>query len=631
MDESRTNSKIPFRKSDLSLIIFLIIALLLVNAVLNLLFGQSYKKYAKFNINNISTFVWNNGEMDKSDLNKGGFYFPQNSLKINVFGSGIVFGGKVNNIIKINGNSTAVESFIFRDLGLKSALVPGRILKNKNPDDIYNTKNRVFRIRPDAKDRYKFYDFDEIELSSEEIMSQYEKDWNEWPSEYGAPFEDRNGNGIYEPFYDVPGIKGAHQTLWFVANDFDTSACLNFVGSYPIGMEIQFTVWGYNTPFELSNIIFKKYKLINKSDDVIKEFYFSIGSDPDIGYYKNDFSGCDTLLNLGFVYNGNDIDDEWGKHLSSVGCIFLDTKINSTKSNNLLTAFLGHYYKHPGWIESFEYGEGIPTLFCMSQGKIGTTGQNYVDPNSAVSTTFMFSGDPIEQTGWIDGQLHPSGERILFTSSGPYNLAPNDTLTLVTAELAALGKDRLESVRALKNYAKYLQEIYPEFEKNIHDNIVPVMPGLTRASEEYGAVNLSWDKESENYSANGYEFQGYNIYQFYNDFKINADPIRIAVFDKSDGVTRISGEKTEPTSGNRYIGLLQEGSDSGIKNKTQITKDYTTNLPLQEGKVYYFGLSAYYYNKEKNRAVESGINKFKITVNQEDNLEVPEKYSLLQN
>ncbi|OGU36717.1 MAG: hypothetical protein A2068_06610 [Ignavibacteria bacterium GWB2_35_6b] len=56
MDESRTNSKIPFRKSDLSLIIFLIIALLLVNAVLNLLFGQSYKKYAKFNINNISTF-----------------------------------------------------------------------------------------------------------------------------------------------------------------------------------------------------------------------------------------------------------------------------------------------------------------------------------------------------------------------------------------------------------------------------------------------------------------------------------------------------------------------------------------------------------------------------------------------
>lgn len=50
MDESRSNSKAPFRKSDLFLVIFLIITLLLASAAFDLLFGQPHKKYAKPNV-----------------------------------------------------------------------------------------------------------------------------------------------------------------------------------------------------------------------------------------------------------------------------------------------------------------------------------------------------------------------------------------------------------------------------------------------------------------------------------------------------------------------------------------------------------------------------------------------------
>ena len=52
-----------------------------------------------------------------------------------------------------------------------------------------------------------------------EIRTQYELDWTEWRAQDGAPFQDVDANGIYNPNVDVPGIPGAAQTIWFVAND----------------------------------------------------------------------------------------------------------------------------------------------------------------------------------------------------------------------------------------------------------------------------------------------------------------------------------------------------------------------------------------------------------------------------
>lgn len=52
MDDSRTKSKTPFKKSDRYLLLFLIIALLLVHAILNMLFGMTNINCTKNNINN---------------------------------------------------------------------------------------------------------------------------------------------------------------------------------------------------------------------------------------------------------------------------------------------------------------------------------------------------------------------------------------------------------------------------------------------------------------------------------------------------------------------------------------------------------------------------------------------------
>ncbi|NIT58734.1 MAG: hypothetical protein GWN00_21675, partial [Aliifodinibius sp.] len=70
----------------------------------------------------------------------------------------------------------------------------------------------------------------------------------------GAPYEDVNGNGIFDPVRDAdnapiaregdhPGIANADQVIWFVANDFNSSQTNEFLGAAPMGLEYQVTAW----------------------------------------------------------------------------------------------------------------------------------------------------------------------------------------------------------------------------------------------------------------------------------------------------------------------------------------------------------------------------------------------------
>ena len=143
---------------------------------------------------------------------------------------------------------------------------------------------------------------DEVK-SEAEIRTQYELDWTEWRANDGAPFNDVDSNGIYDPTIDIPGVPGAVQTIWFVANDLDTSKTQYLYGTDPIGIEYQSTIWEY-TGGTFDNLFFRKYKLINKSLETFDSMYISMWSDPDIGDSGDDYVGCDTILNTGFGYNG---------------------------------------------------------------------------------------------------------------------------------------------------------------------------------------------------------------------------------------------------------------------------------------------------------------------------------------
>ena len=107
------------------------------------------------------------------------------------------------------------------------------------------------------QDAAEFFNLDASSVSDAqiaEVRAQYGTDWDEWPAAKGAPFYDNNNDGLYDPSIDRPGLAAADQVIWFVTNDLDTSIVRGFVGSPPIGLENQVTIWAYDRDGTLGDI-----------------------------------------------------------------------------------------------------------------------------------------------------------------------------------------------------------------------------------------------------------------------------------------------------------------------------------------------------------------------------------------
>ena len=69
-------------------------------------------------------------------------------------------------------------------------------------------------------------DYSQIEMrilaDIADVKAQYEYDLTNWPAAWGAPYEDVDSSGTYDPLVDIPGYVGADQTMWVVANDVPT-------------------------------------------------------------------------------------------------------------------------------------------------------------------------------------------------------------------------------------------------------------------------------------------------------------------------------------------------------------------------------------------------------------------------
>ena len=147
----------------------------------------------------------------------------------------------------------------------------------------------------------------------------------------GAPFYDgdfdskyipvdKNNNGMWDEDEDAPEMLG-DVTTWCVFNDGVDPALRGLNDVYPLGIEIQQTVFSFN--LNENNLpdekIYVRYRIINRGtvNEVLDSVIFSFYLDPDIGYYLNDLIACDTLLNLGYAYSYGD--SEFGINPPSSG------------------------------------------------------------------------------------------------------------------------------------------------------------------------------------------------------------------------------------------------------------------------------------------------------------------------
>ena len=262
-------------------------------------------------INNIFVPMRNNGISD-IDINQqnSGLVFPKGSGKTAAFTSGLLWGARIPGDPQVRVGGTAYAT----------GLQPGAILSNGLADDPTLDKYRIYRVRPDiypGGPDVTLTNEEQLELTSASaIRAQYELDWDEWPSDLGAPYFDGNENGVYDPdptSGDIPGFPGADQTLWFVANDLNATNTADLYGASPMGIEAQVTYWAYNQTGALGNMYFRKYLLINKGaqQDTLTDMYVSMWSDIDLGDAGNDFVGVDTVLSLQYCYNASPTDNTY--------------------------------------------------------------------------------------------------------------------------------------------------------------------------------------------------------------------------------------------------------------------------------------------------------------------------------
>lgn len=102
--------------------------------------------------------------------------------------------------------------------------------------------------------------------------------------------------------------------LWWVFND-DLGLHTETTSPAPMKVQIQASAYAYTCPTVadsdkvINYTTFYNYRIINKSTDVLDSVLVGMRSDVDLGFYNDNYVGCDVQNNFAFVYNG-DTDDE---------------------------------------------------------------------------------------------------------------------------------------------------------------------------------------------------------------------------------------------------------------------------------------------------------------------------------
>ena len=445
-------------------------------------------------------------------------------------------------------------------------------------------------------------------------------DFQNWPTDLGAPFIDNNGNGTYEPLPsgpDMPDFIG-DQVIWAVMNDGDPTTHSIF-HSAPMGLEVQMTMFGFDRPDEFGDMLFIKELIINRGVETINEMIIGLWSDPDLGDAADDLVGCDTTLGMGIVYNsGTDVNFAgYSGGTPAAGYDF----------------FQGPMVPAPGET-AFMFGRDIPDMKNLSMTsftKYINGDPVYEDPETAEQaynymsgfmpdgsdfpfiasggTKFVHPGDPTKDTGptdteYVDEDLHPPDDRRFLMNAGPFTMVPGDSQEVVFGILHAAAGGPLDSYLYLKQVDALAQLAY-----DIQFALPPSPPNpvveITTFEDE---IILTWDSAAELYVAEDqvdkdpdgnnteFIFEGYNVYQL-GTASGSGDVKRLATYDHDNGLTEIFDNVFDPNFGESINRRVQFGSDSGLKRSISIKADAINNgSPLLTNRNYYFAVTAYGYN-----------------------------------
>tara|TARA_B100000902_G_scaffold365033_1_gene385615 strand:+ start:77687 stop:81922 length:4236 start_codon:yes stop_codon:yes gene_type:complete len=492
-----------------------------------------------------------------------------------------------------------------------------------------------------------------------------------------APFYDMNGNGIYDPVngdypdYNVTGKNDeaslfGDQTLFWIFNDKGNIHTESEAD--PIGLEIHAQAFGFTADNEINDMTFYNYLIINRSTLPINDVYFGQWVDPDLGYYLDDYVGCDVNLGLGICYNG-DAEDEgaqgYGFNPPAIGVDFFqgpladandgidndrDGVIDEVGEQIIMSKFV--YYNNDFTVRGnpengthfYNYLRGIwkdnvPMTF-------GGDGKGSGPGATTDLCNFMFPGvsDPeFPNQEWTEVTANNTpADRRFLQSAGPFTLEPGAVNTITTGVVWARAKagGNEASVQLVKIYDREAQAL---FDNNFNILNGPDAPDLTiRELDKQLVFSISNKSSSNNFQESytekdpyitlasnvdnqNYEFQGYLVYQL-KDATVSVtdldDPDKARLVYRSDikdGVDGIVNQYLDPIL-NVYVpveeipSVMESGAkgsvDNGIEYSFIITDDKFAlgNPTLVNHKTYHYMSLAYGYNPAEINANPYDVN-----------------------
>jgi Secretion system C-terminal sorting domain len=378
------------------------------------------------------------------------------------FSDGPLWGGRINGEIRSNG------------VMYRSGLSPGAKLIQDSLwtgliSDINNYKSfRIWKLRSNPK-----------EIQDSSLLNEYNFNYENWPGELGAPYIEVLNNGRYDESIDQPRVIGDEE-LFFINNDYDTTVSRMCFGSDPIGIELQTLVFAYKRNNPIDDVIFKKYLMVNKGNNIVEDMYLGFFVDIDLGIPTDDCNGSDSTLGMGFTYNGQPIDEVWGTQPPATGYLLVQGPVIPSVSDSAMIN--GHYEKDFKNLPLTSFTTYINGSVLYKYPRLGNyegsiqvynnmkglffNGNPVIDPHTGKVVKFALAGDPESKTGWYDGEGWPGGpgpgQRYWSMGCGPFNFAPGDTQEIVIAIIAARGTDNLNSVTELKNKAEFVKQFYKD-------------------------------------------------------------------------------------------------------------------------------------------------------------------------
>ncbi|HYR51977.1 MAG TPA: hypothetical protein VET83_05115 [Candidatus Dormibacteraeota bacterium] len=496
--------------------------------------------------NNIDMLVTNHGSFAENLTTQGpGFIYPKGSTKTAVFAAGPWIGAKVNGQVRIAVGEYSQE------------FVPGPMAGGT-----FQTDNAKFK-------NYKIV-----------RGNTTSADYLNWPVDQGAPVDSTG----------APALLG-DVMLWSVYNDADPTVHINRAGSTePLGLEVQQSTFGYNRSGALGNIIFVRYKLINKGVNQLDSVYVSAWSDPDLGGATDDLVGCDTTRSLGYVYNATSTDQLYGATPPAVGYDFFRGPIVPSGTPGVNdTLGMTSFNKY---INGTDPGSSGETYNYMQGLHADGTPVHVNDDTLQAITRFQVSGNPVPPTsGWLD--TSPADRRLML-SSGPFSMAPGDSQEVTIAIIVGQGTSNTSSISDMKNKDDQAQIV---FDLNFDIPAPPPSPKVF-AQELDKTVRLIWDTAAVGtHSANAvlgqdFVFEGYRVWQLPSRGGFSQAKV-IATFDQANSYDNLYSDLFNPVVGGVERLQVVQGPNEGLKFQFDVKTDVFRGGPLVNNRTYYFAVTAY--------------------------------------